>query len=93
MLNFTATWKQFVADLQRELDELKVKKALGRAALRDLLSKADDRLHELKQKARGSKDSKAVRELRALLAKIRRGIKNEASTPRKERTANADEAL
>jgi len=57
MLNFTATWKQLLTDLERERDELRLKAHLGKAEARDLLKKADKKLEELREKLEASKAS------------------------------------
>ena len=49
MVDFTATWKQLLADLERTRDELRVKAKLGKAEARDLLAAAEKKLFELRQ--------------------------------------------
>jgi hypothetical protein len=51
-----ATWKEkvdeFVKELQQDRDELRVKAALGKAELKDELAELDEKLDDLKAKAR-----------------------------------------
>jgi hypothetical protein len=52
MPDFSATWKQLLADLERERDELRLQAHLGKAEARDHLAKAEQKLEELRQRAR-----------------------------------------
>jgi hypothetical protein len=49
MVDFTATWKQLLTDLERTRDELRVKAQLGKKEARDLLSAAETKLFELRR--------------------------------------------
>jgi hypothetical protein len=92
MIDFKGTWKQVVADLERDFGELRLKAHLGKAEARDLWSKAEEKLFELRQQTRGGKDSNKVRELRALLARLRRVAKQKVRTIRKARSAKSKSA-
>jgi hypothetical protein len=51
MADFHATWKQWLADFERERDELRVQAHLGKAEARDHLARAEQKLEEFRQKA------------------------------------------
>jgi hypothetical protein len=50
MIDFDATWKQLLFDLQRECDELRLKVQTGRTEARDYLAVADERLRHLRRR-------------------------------------------
>jgi hypothetical protein len=50
MLDLTSTWKQLIADLERERDELRVKVSLGKADARDLFAKVERKLDNLRHR-------------------------------------------
>ncbi len=51
MPDFSATWKQLLADLERERDELRLKIHLAKADGRDQLEKAERKLEQLRARA------------------------------------------
>lgn len=51
MPDFSATWKQLLADLERERDELRLKVHLAKADGRDQLAKAERKLEQLRARA------------------------------------------
>lgn len=51
MADFHATWSKWLADLERERDELRLKAHLGKAEARDHLARAEQKLEEFRQKA------------------------------------------
>lgn len=84
MPDFSATWKQLLADLERERDELKVQAHLAKAEARDLLAKSDAQLTELRSRLTsagsaakegagkvGEKALETAKEIRAAFAKVR----------------------
>ena len=50
MPDFIAAWKQLVADLERERDELRMKAQLARAEARDCLHETERKLEDLRQR-------------------------------------------
>ena len=48
MLNFSATWNQLLADLERERDELRLQLRLGKAEARDQFKEAERKLAALR---------------------------------------------
>jgi hypothetical protein len=77
MSDFQATWQKWMADLERERDELRLQAHLGKAEARDHLARAEQKLEELRQKApivKGvAKDaaSNVEESARALAAEVR----------------------
>jgi hypothetical protein len=51
MADFHATWSKWLADLERERDELRLKAHLGKAEARDHLARAEQKIEEFRQKA------------------------------------------
>ena len=85
MPDFSATWKQLIADLERERDELRLKVHLAKAEAREHLIKTEEKLDELRQRghvakgvahdAAGNVEDKAkelVGEIREGFARVRR---------------------
>ncbi|MFI5234545.1 MAG: hypothetical protein ACHQXA_02435 [Gemmatimonadales bacterium] len=57
MPDFSATWTQLLADLERERDELRLKVALGKAEAKSQLEKAEAKLDEFRHRAHLTKDT------------------------------------
>ena len=80
MPDFSATWKQLIADLERERDELRLKAHLAKAEAKEHLIKTEEKFDELRQRghvakgvandAAGNVEDKA----KALVAEIREGF-------------------
>ena len=80
MPDFSATWKQLLADLDRERDELRLKIHLAKADGRDQLAKAERKLEQLRARAQVVKSTAkesagdVEQAAKALAAQIKEGF-------------------